>query len=468
METYDLIIIGAGLLGCFAARNAARYNLRTLVLETREDVCTGISKANTAVIYPGYDTKPGTLKTELCVRGCRDFEALCRELSVRYKKRGSLMVSYGEKSHAVLRKKYEQGLENGVTGLSMLTKEEVLSLEPDLKDVYSGLYCSETATVLPWELCIAAYENAKANGTDFIFNSPVTKVERDNDGYIINNRYKTRAVINCAGLYSDTVREMLFEPLVRIVPTSGTYLVFDENVAFSPKHIIFCEPEEKGKGLTLVPTVTGNLLCGPTESPSDGKNDFSSDSRDLSTLYSQLENAVEDADISKVIRNFGALRPNPYFVRKTENGYDLEDNSISNFTIVDDTSTFLSFIGIKTPGLTCCDELGKLAAVKIAAALSAEKNSNFDPQRKREKQAPGRIVCRCRHLTEEDIIAAVESGAITLDGVKHRCDAMTGRCQGSYCTERIMEIIAREAGVPMQSVVKSGEDSYILESKNES
>ena len=218
MENYDVVIIGGGILGCFAARNLARYRLKTAVLEASNDVCTGISRGNTAIIYPGYDTKPGTLKTELCVSGCLNFEALCRELDVRYEKRGSIMVSFGPRGEEVLRKKFNQGLENDVTGIKLISKEEVLRLSPDITEsVTMGLYCENTGTVLPWELGIAAFENAKDNGVEFLFNEKVIAVDKQNCSYIIeteHNRYFTRCVINCAGLYADEIRELLFEPTV--------------------------------------------------------------------------------------------------------------------------------------------------------------------------------------------------------------------------------------------------------------
>ena len=171
MKNYDVVIIGGGILGCFAARNLSKYNLSIAVLESKNDVCTGISRGNTAIVYPGYDTKPGTLKTDLCVKGCLNFEKLCQELDVRFEKRGSVMVAFGERSEGVLRKKLAQGIDNGVTDLQLLTKEEVLKLCPDIpSDITMGLYCGHTGRVVPWELGIAAFENAQKNGVEFLFN----------------------------------------------------------------------------------------------------------------------------------------------------------------------------------------------------------------------------------------------------------------------------------------------------------
>ena len=485
MKNFDVIIIGGGILGCFAARNLAKHNLCTAVLEAGNDVCTGTSRGNTAIIYPGYDTKPGTLKTELCVKGCLDFEKLCRELDVRFEKRGSVMVAFGERSENVLRKKLAQGIENGVTDLKLISKEEVMALCPDITDtVTMGLYCGHTGTVLPWELGIAAFENAQKNGIEFLFNEKVTSIRKDNDLYIIEteqNTYSARGVINCAGLHADDVREMLFEPQVRIVPSKGDYFIFDTGVSLGGNHIVFCEPEEKGKGLTIVPTVTGNLLAGPAEIPADGKDDTGTTAEGLDFLTRNLETVFPALDTSRIIRSFSTLRPNPYYVSRNPDGdYVLNERSISNFTVTRDEDGFLSFIGIKTPGLTCCDGLGKLAADSMADFLSATPNPNFDPVRKntvrteslsfderaelvKKSPAYGKIVCRCRGISEGEIIDAVRSGAKTLDAVKRRTEATSGRCQGSFCTERIMEIIARELNISVSDVLKDGVGSKVLE-----
>ena len=485
MENYDVVIIGGGILGCFAARNLARYKLKTAVLEANNDVCTGISRGNTAIIYPGYDTKPGTLKTELCVSGCLNFEALCRELDVRYEKRGSIMVSFGHRGEEVLRKKFNQGLENDVTGIKLISKEEVLCLSPDITEsVTMGLYCENTGTVLPWELGIAAFENAKDNGVEFLFNEKVIAIDKQNSSYIIEtelNSYCTNSVINCAGLYADEIRELLFEPTVRIVPTKGDYYIFDTGVSTKGDHIIFCEPEQKSKGLTLVPTVTGNLLAGPAEIPANSKEDRATSEEGLEFLTKNITAIFPSLDTSRIIRSFSTLRPNPYYVTKNEDGsFTLEGRSISNFTVTHDEDGFISFVGIKTPGLTCCDGLGKLAADTIAEYLNADMNTAFNPTRKASpkpaaltfeersalvKNSPdyGKIVCRCRGISEGEIIDAVRSGAKTLDGVKRRTESLSGRCQGSFCTERIMEIIARELNISVSDILKDGLGSAILE-----
>ena len=540
-KDYDVIVIGGGLLGCFAARNLARYDLRVALLEKREDLCMGMSRANTAIVYSGCDTKPGTLKTTMCVDASQGFEDLCAELGVKYSKCGSIMICFGERGAGVLRKKLEQGARNGVRGARMLTREEVLELEPNVSaEVYAGLYIPDTGTVMPWDLCLAAAENAARNGVDIILNAEADNISRSSDGYIVEVRaehtaadasasgqdipvkaagvtvYNTKAVVNCAGLNADVVLEKVFEPVVRIVPDAGDYYVLDTKAQGFIRHVIFHEPEEKGKGLTLVPTVEGNILVGPTERelvmdaaeniPADDAG-FETTLEGLESLRSLVAEVVPGLPMEHVIRSFGAVRPNPfevdYISQKSAHGDEaaqltnversipeggtpeggISDNALQNcaaskekravtisnrsvndFSIIEsEDEAFISFIGVKTPGLTCANELGRYAADRIAEKLDALPNVKYDSHRLaqvrvnempfnerealvRRDPAYGRIVCRCRGVTEGEVLDAIRAapGAVTLDGVKHRAGTGLGRCQGGFCTQHVLELLVSE------------------------
>lgn len=484
MRRFDVLIVGGGLLGCFAARELGRFKLNTVLIEAREDVCTGISRANTAIVYSAYDTAPNTIKTDMCLRANRSFHTLCAQLGVGFKRCGSLMISLGPRGDEVLRKKYEQGLINGVEGLALLGRDEVLSLERSLTDkVTMGLLSPTTGTVNPWELGIAAYENALSNGTEFRFNEKVCSITRNDGGYIAETdkeSYFARFIINCGGLFSDRIREMCASPLVRIFPKRGDYLIFDKSEGDTVSRIIFHEPEQKGKGLTAVPTIDGNLLIGPSELPFEGEADFSTTAEGIESLLSLCAEILPSMDRSKLIRSFGTLRPNPFYVEKSADGsISRNKKGISSFTILSDgEGSFLSFIGIKTPGLTCSRELGEYAAKAAANFLSAEENPLFDPIRTppislsnasaeqriaaaRENPLYGRIVCRCAGISEGEIIDAIRRGATTLDGVKRRAGTGMGRCQGGFCSTRIMEILARELNKPLSDILKDGPGSFI-------
>lgn len=486
-HNYDVLVIGGGLLGCFAARHLTKYDLRSAVLERREDVCTEISKANTAIVYAGYDTKPGTLKTRLCVQANLDFDTLCEELGVPFSRCGSLMICFGPQGETILRKKLAQGTASGVPGLRLLNHDEVLKLEPNLSPaVHMGLWSPTTGTVNPWELGIAAFENARENGCHFFFGTEVYDIHRTQSGYKVitnNDTFYARGIMNCAGLFADHVNEMVAEPSIRIFPDKGDYQILDTKAKGFIRHIISHEPEEKGKGLTLVPTVDGNLLIGPSVQPDGEKTTYSTTSSGLDFLSSMCRKVVPDLPVQHIIRNFGALRPNPFYVQQAASGeYQRLSREINGFevTVLQQFPDFFSLIGIKTPGLTCADALGSYVVEQLTAALHiSARNPNFSPRRApiiRVRDLPfdarkqlvadnpsyGRIICRCRGITEGEILEAIHRGAVTVDGIKRRTGISMGRCQGSFCTEHIMELLSRQLRKPIAEVEKDGNGSRMI------
>ncbi len=473
MKDYDVLIIGGGLLGCFTARNLCRWKLRSALLEAREDVCTGISRANTAIVYPGYDHKPGTLKAEMCVRANAGFDALCRELDVPFSRCGSLMVSFGEKADAVLKRKYENGLSMGVPGLRLLSGEEARQMEPSLAvGVTSALYAPSAGTVNPWALGIAAFENAAANGVEPYLNTRVLDICRTTGAYRIETdreSFSCRAVLNCAGLSADRVQALLFPTPVHIVPDAADYLILDKAAENKPSRIIQYEPEDGGKGFNAVPTVEGSLLLGPSER--ENGVDFAVSAEGLSFVCERAGRVLPGLDLKDVIRSFAAVRPNPQRP---------DGSSIGSFVIEHPGHGFWSLIGIKTPGLTSADELGRYVSKQIAAELGAEENPGFNPHRPgirrardpnllqraalvRENADYGEILCHCEDVTRAEVLEAIRRGAVSVDGVKRRVGAGMGRCQGSRCERVILELLSKELGVPVAAVRKDGAGSEILE-----
>jgi len=483
MVSADVIVIGAGVLGCFAARALRERDLSVLVLEAKEEACAGVTKANTGIVYTGCDTKPGTLKTELCVRANLGFERLCAELDVRFRRCGSLAVAFGPRAEAALRRKLENGKLNGVPGLRLLTREETLAMEPRLSPKLSmSLYAPGTGTVDPWELGLAAFENAGSNGAVFRFREEVVRMARTEKGYLAETpagKYSARAVVNCAGLRADTVRELTKTPAVRIFPSAGDYLVLDDGADGFIRHVISHEPEEKGKGLTLTPTVDGNLLVGPTERARTASPDGATAAEGLRELEALCALVAPELPLDRVIRSFSALRPNPFHVREEGGVWAPEDRSISNFTVMAEDGLF-SLIGVKTPGLTCAAELGKWVAKAVFAYLGDPgPNPDYDPVRKaiprvhsmseeeRDRliqQDPdfGEVVCHCRDVTRGEILEAIRRGAVTLDGVKRRTGAGMGRCQGGRCLLPVLEALAAEKGLRPAQVTKDGGASFLV------
>ena len=438
MKHVDAIVIGGGILGCMTARNLRRWHISTLLIEKEADLCTGITRANSAIVYAGYDNKPGSLKAELTVRGNANMASLCEELEVPFSRCGSLLVTYDPPSVPKLERKLKNGIANGVPGLKLLTGAEAEAMEPMLrKGVAAALYAPSTGTVNPWQLGIAAWENAMQNGAELLLNVQVLGIRRTENGYLVEtgeDAYTCKMVFNCAGLSADKVQELLFPPSVRLDLDGAEYLVFDE-LAPKPERIIFHQADRCGKGITAIPCTEGNLLISGVRKPLGIP--FATTVEGLRELHDATKNLLPDVQLSQVIRSFGAVRPNPF----VENGDSLHD-----FCIENPAPGFYSLIGIKTPGLTASGELGLLLARRAAEYLGAEPNPGFDPHRKAITEQDHEIICQCQKITRAQIVEAIRRGASTVDGVKRRVGSGMGRCQGSRCSWRIAKIL-KESGI---------------------
>lgn len=476
-EFADVIIIGAGVLGCFAARALSAYELKVIVLERREDVCTMISKANTGIVYAGYDMHPGSLKAEMTVRANRNFSALCQELGVTFKRCGSLMVSYGPKGDASLERKLEHGKVNQVPGMKLISGEEARELEPNLKEgITKALYSETTGIVTPWELGIAAFENARANGVSFHFQEEVAVCTCRGEEIALKTKpaasqergaqkeYTAKVVINCAGSDAAAVRELAFARTIGIRHTRANYLVYEEGRKPLVNRVIFYEPEEKEKALTIVPTADHHLIIGATESDSNQIPTYATEKKDLDQLLSFAKEMLPPIVNSSMINSFGSARPNPYI-------YDDQSAHLSDFNVTED-GRMISLIGIKTPGITCACELGKYVTEKAIGLLGgAREDSSFDPIRippepfsvvRYNSKEDGPILCSCNLVTEKMIREAIRRGATTLNGIRRRTSAGMGRCQGAECEEAILKILAQELQIPVQEVTRDGSGSEIL------
>ena len=433
MKQFDAIVIGGGILGCFVARNLRRWHISTLLLEKEEDVCTGITRANSAIVYAGYDNKPGSLKAALTVRGNANMAQLCKELDVPFSRCGSLLVTYDTESLPRLEKKLKNGIQNGVPGLKLLSGQEAEAMEPMLKKgVVAALYAPGTGTVNPWQLGIAAFENAVANGAEVLRNTEVLGIRNSEGGYLVEtvtDVFACKTVFNCAGLSADRVQELAFAPSVRLELDGAEYLVMD-TLAEKPSRVIFQQSHSCGKSITAIPCVEGNLLISGVRKLFDVP--FGTTAEGLQDLHKTTKDLLPEADLSKVIRSFGAVRPNPY----KENGESLHD-----FCIENPGPGFYSLIGVKTPGLTCANELGIHLAEKAAIYLQATQNGNFDPHRTGIREKDNEIICRCEQITKAQIVEAIRRGAKTVDGVKRRVGSGMGRCQGSRCTLKIKKLL---------------------------
>lgn len=466
-------VIGGGVVGSLIARELTKYHLKVVLIEAREDVATGATGANSAIVHGGFDPVPGTLKAKLNVKGAAMMPALAEDLGVSYKNNGSLVLAFSEKEMEHVRKLYDRGIENGVPGLSVLNAEELQALEPNIsREAVGALLCSSAGIVCPYSLAVAAAGNAADNGAELLLASPVTAIEKQDGKFLLTcgeHTVEADYVLNCAGVRSDEVARLIGDDSFAIKPRAGEYLLLDKSEGDTVSHTIFQTPNEMGKGILVTPTVHGNLLVGPTALNIEDKSDTSTTREGLAFVRSTAMRSVPNLNFRAVITSFTGVRSVPN-----------QEDFIIRFSEKD--AKFLHVAGIESPGLSSAPAIAPYVVQLLAdAGLALEENKAFDGKRKsyhwfsslsveeknaviRENPAFGRVVCRCETVTEGEIVDAIHRApkATTLDGLKHRLRSGMGRCQGGFCTPLLVEILARELGISPMEVQKSTLGSNLL------
>ena len=475
----DVVIIGAGVAGTYIARELARYKLDILVIDKENDVANQTTMANSGIIHAGYDAKAGYKKGDFNAAGNAMFDLVCDELDVPFKRCGSLVVGFSDEDKITIQKLYENGVKNNVPGMKVLNKEEVHEIEPNLNDtVCCALYAPTAGIISAFELAIALAENAMDNGVELRLETLVTDIKKHDDGYTVitdKGEIKTKYVINCAGVFSDEISNMVSNPYFKIKPRKGNYYILDKDVGDLVKHVIFQCPTEKGKGILVSPTAHGNILVGPDSEPIEDKNDLSTNATQLEYIYETALLTSKKIPLNKVIRSFAGLR-----ATSDSGDFIIEEAK--------DAKGFINIAGYESPGLSSIPAVSEYVVElmkKITGGLQTK--DSFNPRRKKvvrfielseeekmekikENPKYGRVICRCESITEAEIIDCIHrnAGATTVKGVKKRCRPGMGRCQGGFCGPRIVEILARELNKDITEIPYDSSKSYILteETKN--
>lgn len=473
---FDIAIIGAGIIGASIFRELTKYDVKVIILEKERDVAMGTSKANSAIVHAGYDPKQGTLMAKYNVAGSELFEGLCQELEVPYKRNGSLIIGFDEEDLKTLQKLYENGIQNKVNGLELLTAKEVLEMEPALSpDIVGALYAPTGAIVGPFEYTLALVENGVVNGGTLRTLAPVTAIEKVEECFSLTigkgemqETIKARYIINAAGLYADQIHNMICEPSYKITPRRGQYFVLDKSQGDLVKSTIFQCPSEKGKGILVTPTVHGNLLVGPDSEDLEDREDVGVTRDALDEIRKIAGRTTNQINYRESIRNFSGLRA-------------LSDRD--DFIVEEDQKVkgFFDVAGMKSPGLSSAPAIA-LDVVRLLeqSGLMLTKKQDFNPYRHqthfmtltseeknqliKKDSRYGRMICRCEQITEGEILESIHRpvGATTVEGVKRRCRPGMGRCQGGFCGPLVHGILARELGIPMEKVELDQEGSHIL------
>lgn len=469
---YDAVVIGGGVIGSAIIRYLSLYNMKTLLVEKEEDISSGTTKANSGIVHAGYDPEPGTLKAKLNVKGAKMIKEESGKLHFDYKVNGAMVVSFSSNDDYKIDELFERGIKNGVEDMEIISGDEARRLEPNLSEnITKCLYLKSSAIVCPFSLTQALSENAYENGAEFKFNTKVETIERIEDGYRIKTDngliITSNAVINAAGVYGDTINNMVSEKKLHITPRRGSYMLFDNETQGMFNSTIFQLPSSKGKGVLVTPTVHGNLMIGPNSVDIPDKDDTSTTAFDLDYISKEALRTSPSIPFKKVITSFSGLRAH-------------EDSGDFIVGEVEDAPGFFNATGIESPGLSSSLSIGEMVARMVADRLGIEKKENpvlerkaaprpkemsIDERNELIKSNPsyGRIVCRCEEISEGEIIDAITRplGARSLDGVKRRVRAGMGRCQGGFCSPKVMELIEKYASIPFDEITKNSKGSNI-------
>ena len=466
----DIIVIGAGVVGCSIARELSKYNLDVLVVEKNSDVSEGISKGNSGIVHAGYNEKIGTLKAKLNIEGNKIFDDLSRDLQFPFKRIGAFILAFSDKDLKTLESLKEKGEKLGVEGLEILTREEALNIEPNLnKEIVGVLNVKTSGIVSPYEMTIALAENAAENGVEFKLNSKVTNIEKISEGYkvTLNNRevVNGKIIINASGLEGAFLNNLVSMTKREINPVKGEYCLFDKVAGAMINKTLFQVPSKLSKGVLVTPTAEGNLLVGPNAV--EGKT-LETSREGIDEILDKSKKSLEELPVARILNTFSGIRP------KTKGGdFIIEE--------VEDAKNFINVIGIDSPGLTVAPAIGVYVVNMIKDKLDLIEKKNFKKTREKiarfaelslkeknrlikEKPAYGHMVCKCEVVTEGEIVEAIHRPipALTVDAIKRRTRASMGGCQGIGCTLPISKILSRELGIDISDINKNSEGSPVI------
>ncbi len=471
---YDVLVIGAGVIGTAIARRLSRYQLKIAIVEKENDVSMGASKANSAIVHGGYAEANEKLKGRVCYQGRRQYAQYEEELHFGFRETGSLVITMNEEDLPALEAIKANGEKNGLPDLEILNHDQILSIEPNINpEVKYALYCKGAGVCSPYEMAIALAENAVKNGAELFLNSEVLGIEKLDEGFRVKTSgldFTTRYIVNAAGLYSDKIDQMVNEPTFTIYPRSGEYILFGRGTGEVLNTVVFSMPTKMGKGILVTSTYHDNLLMGPdainenTEDVTKGTN-----VERLYDIYKQGLSSYANVDPTKFIRSFCGLR---------------SVSSTDDF-VIGPTATkgFINVAGIQSPGLTSAPGIADLVTeILEEEGLALVPDETYDPYREaiieRKEELlpadyihrhldlpydnPDKVICRCEQVMAGTVKDSLERGikVTTVDGVKRRTRAGMGYCQGAFCRNRVRKMIDLTYGSAIDPLSDQQEGGY--------
>ena len=472
---YDVIVIGAGVIGAATARELARFDLRALVLEAGLDLACGATRANSGIVHAGYDPLPGTLKAKYNVAGSALFDQWQRDLGFAFYRNGALVLAFDENDRAKLEELSARAAANGVEGAAVVGRDELRAMEPNVSpDAIAALSVPSSGICDPYGLTYGAAENAAANGVEFVFDARVVGVSREDGGFVVavedRRRFAARAVVNCAGVRADEVNNLVSERKIEIVPVKGEYMLYHNALAGTFQRSVFQVPDGTGKGVLVSPVVFGNIFIGPNATPVASKDDLTTTEEGQRDVLERARRTWPEVSTGRVIATYAGLRAR-------------DASGAGDFIVGEapDVPGFFNAACIDSPGLASAPAIAGDLARMVAARLGAGANPNFDPVRVpapllammdeegkagliAENPLYGVPVCKCCHVSEGELVEALHRPipVKSLDALKWRTGAAMGPCHGGRCAARTMQIMQRELGVKASDVRKRQQGSNLV------
>jgi glycerol-3-phosphate dehydrogenase len=463
----DVLIIGGGIVGASLAYELAKYQLDIVLLEKEAELSFGVSKANSGIVHTGFQSDPGALKTRLAVRGNLLYKKLAKILDFPLVPVGELVVAFPGELEGLMQMK-ETGEKLGIPGLEIVNRNWLDTNEPSLSREIQFALLGPTADIInSYETVYALAEQAAANGARIYCEHEVIGIQPGNGVWQVQTQkgfFTSPYVINAAGLYSDKIAGMAGMEVPRIFPWKGEEYLLDRHAKWLTKRVIFPLPRKETKGILVIPTVDGNTMIGPTAEAVPDCEEHSTSRSGKSAVLANVRNLIPTLKEEQIIASFAGVRPT------TKEG---------DFHIREDREGFMNLVGIQSPGLTAAPAIaeevvkmlgqstdlvprkgyiaGRAAIPRFRLLSNKERNDLIkkDPEF-------GEIVCRCELVTKAEVKEAIRRGARTLDGIKFRTRTQMGRCHGSFCTMKIMSIMAEELRIPFEAISKRGKGTELI------
>jgi glycerol-3-phosphate dehydrogenase len=447
----DVVIVGAGVVGCAIARELMRFDLRVTLLEAGPDIGAGTSKANTALLHTGFDAKPGTLEARLVARGYELLREYAERVGIPVEITGALLVAWNEEQVARFDAILESARSNGSMDLREVPADELYRREPHLgPGALGAIEVAREGLVCPFTTPLAYATEAVLSGCDLRRSAPVRSVARlEGGGFRVgtpSGDLTARYLVNAAGLRSDELDRMLGHDRFTVTPRRGELIVFDKLSRPLVRHIVLAVPTKVTKGVLIAPTVFGNVMLGPTAEDVEAKDDTESTHDGLDYLMSEGRRIMPELLRHEVTAVYAGLRS------ATEHAdYQVSIAAAEGYACVG---------GIRSTGLSASMAIAEHVREQLGeAGLTLEPRPGEPPEFRmpnigeaglrahqrgdliERDPEHGRIVCFCERVTSGEIRDAFASPVppVDLDGLRRRTRAHMGRCQGFFCGAELAE-----------------------------